>query len=72
VTTISTPQTFSYWFTGVKVSHPFGRSVDMFLGYELQYQVNSMNGCIGTGCSTNLIRNQIAFGMNWHKQPIPF
>ena len=71
-TSTSTAQTYSYWFTAVNVSHPFNRSLDMFLNYELQYQDNSTNGCVGAACSTNVIRNQIAFGMNVHKQPIPF
>jgi hypothetical protein len=68
----STEQTYSYWFTGGDVSHPIGRSLDIFLNYQLQYQTNNSTACVGTGCSANLIRNQIAFGFNLHKQPIPF
>jgi hypothetical protein len=72
-TSTATAQTnYDYWFTGVNVTHPFGRSLDIFLNYELQYQDTSTNECTGTGCSTNVIRNQIAFGMNLHKQPTPF
>jgi hypothetical protein len=65
-------QTYDYWFSGVNVSHPFGRSLDMFLNYQLQYQDTSTGGCVGTGCSATVIRNQIAFGVNVHKQQIPF
>jgi len=68
----STAQKYSYWFTGVTVTHPVNRSLDVFMNYQLQYQDNSTNGCVVSGCSTNLIRNQIAFGMNMHRQPIPF
>jgi hypothetical protein len=68
----SEAQTFSYWFSGVNVSHPFGRSLDIFMNYQFQYQDNNTSGCTGSTCSTNTIRHQIAFGLNLHKQPIPF
>ena len=68
----SEAQTYSYWFTGVNVTHPFSRSLDMFMNYQFQYQDSSTSGCIGSACSMNIIRNQIMFGVNVHKQPIPF
>ena len=72
VGTTATGQTYSYWFTGVSVTHPVGRLLDFFANYQLQYQTNNTNGCVGSGCSADVIRNQIAFGMNLHKQPIAF
>jgi len=68
----SEAQTFSYWFSGVNVTHPFGRSLDIFMNYQFQYQDSGTSGCIGSACTTNTIRNQIAFGLNLHKQPLPF
>ncbi|MFZ0523447.1 MAG: hypothetical protein WAL95_20640 [Candidatus Acidiferrales bacterium] len=68
----SPEQTFSYWFAGVNVAHPIGRSVDVFASYQLQYQDSNTGGCTGSGCSLNVIRHQISFGVNLHKQPIPF
>jgi hypothetical protein len=68
----SEAQTFSYWFSGVNVTHPFGRSLDMFMNYQFQYQDANTSGCTGSACTTNTIRHQIAFGLNLHKQPIPF
>lgn len=65
-------QIYNYWFTGVNLSRTFGRSLDMFMNYEFQYQDNSTIGCVGTACSTGVTRNQVALGMNLHKQPIPF
>jgi hypothetical protein len=65
-------QTFSYWFSGVNVTHPFGRSLDMFVNYQFQYQNSGTSGCVGSACSTNITRHQIMFGVNLHKQPIPF
>jgi hypothetical protein len=68
----SEAQTFSYWFSGVNMTHPFGRSLDMFMNYQFQYQDTSMSGCVGSACSTNIIRHQFMFGVNLHKQPIAF
>jgi hypothetical protein len=65
-------QSFSYWFGGVNVAHTIGRSLDIFANYQLQYQNTTTTGCVGNACSTNITRNQIAFGLNLHKQPIPF
>jgi hypothetical protein len=71
-TTTATSQIYGYWFTGVNVTHPFGRSLDAFMNYQLQYQNADDNSCAGAGCSSSVIRNQIAIGLNLHKQPIPF
>jgi hypothetical protein len=68
----SEAQTFSYWFSGVNVTHPFGRSLDMFMNYQFQYQDANTSGCTGSACTANTIRHQIMFGLNLHKQPIPF
>jgi hypothetical protein len=68
----SEAQTYSYWFSGVNLTHPFGRSLDMFMNYQFQYQDANTSGCTGSVCSTNTIRHQIMFGVNLHKQPIPF
>ena len=65
-------QDFSYWFTGVNVARPLNRSLDVFVNYQLQYQNINTMGCVGAGCSPNVIRNTIGFGVNFHKQPIPF
>jgi len=68
----SEAQSYSYWFSGVNVTHPFSRSFDIFINYQFQYQDANTSGCVGSACSTNIIRDQIAFGLNLHKQPIAF
>jgi hypothetical protein len=73
--TTTSNQTYDYWFTGVNVSHPLGRALNVFLNYQLQYQNTNTSICTGTaacGTGTSLTRNQITFGVGWHKQPIPF
>ena len=64
--------TYNYWFAGAATSRTFGRSMDIFVNYQLQYQTNGPTSCTGPGCSQTLTRNQISFGVNLHKQPIPF
>jgi hypothetical protein len=70
--TTSTQQNYKYWFAGVNVAHPISRSLDVFMNYQLQYQDISTGGCVGTACTSNVTSNQISFGINFHKQPIPF
>jgi hypothetical protein len=65
-------QTFDYWYTGASYTKTIGRNVDLFLNYQLQYQTSGTGGCVGAGCSQDTLRNQISFGVNLHKQPIPF
>jgi hypothetical protein len=65
-------QTYNYWFAGGTYSKTLGRNVDLFVNYQLQYQKNSNGGCVGAGCSQDVFRNQISFGVNLHRQPIPF
>ncbi|MFZ3215857.1 MAG: hypothetical protein WA192_07345 [Candidatus Acidiferrales bacterium] len=71
-TSSSTQQNYNYWFAGVTLTHPLGRTMDVFVNYQLQYQTNNMNACVGAACSSSLTRNQVVFGFNLHKQPIPF
>jgi len=70
--TTTANQTFDYWFTGANLSHPLGRTMNVFLAYQLQYQNTAASICTGTGCGASVTRNQITFGFSWRKQPIPF
>ena len=71
-TPATTNQNFDYWFTRAHLSHPWGRSLNLFLYYELQYQNSTSAVCTGTTCTTSTVRNLISFGLGWQKQPIPF
>jgi hypothetical protein len=71
--TTTAGQAYDYWFTGANLNHPWGRSMNVFLSYQLQYQTSSATLCTpGAICPTSLTRNQISFGFGWHRQPIPF
>jgi hypothetical protein len=65
-------QNYNYWFAGGTYSKTLGRNVDLFVNYQLQYQKSSDGGCVGASCSQDILRNQISFGVNLHRQPIPF
>lgn len=70
--TTTANQTFDYWFTGVYLSHPIGRTMNVFVSYQLQYQNTGASICAGPGCASSVTRNQITFGFGWRKQPTPF
>ena len=70
--TTAANETFDYWFAGANVSHPLGRTMNIFLGYQFQYQNTGASVCNGPGCAGSVTRNQVIFGFGWHKQPIPF
>jgi hypothetical protein len=64
-------QAFDYWFTGVNYTHLWGRSLNLNVGYQLQYQNSNSSFCVGAGCGGSFVRNLITFGVGWRKQPIP-
>ena len=66
ITTGAPPQTYDYWFGGVNLTRSFGRNLDIFGNYQLQYQNGNINGCIGTrlrnkcNSSSNIARSESA------------
>jgi hypothetical protein len=64
-------QPFDYWFTGLNYTRLWGRSLNLNLGYQLQYQNSNASFCTGSGCGSSYVRNLITFGVGWRKQPIP-
>jgi hypothetical protein len=64
-------QTYDYWFAGVNYTRSWGRSLNMNVGYQLQYQNSNSSFCVGVGCGSSFTRNLITFGVGWRKQPIP-
>jgi hypothetical protein len=64
-------QTFDYLFTGLNYTRSWGRSLNLNVGYQLQYQNSNSSFCNGAGCGGSFTRNLITFGVGWRKQPIP-
>jgi hypothetical protein len=65
-------QAFDYWFTGVNFTHPWGRRMNLFLGYQLQYQNSNASFCVGATCGSSFIRHQVSLGFSWRERPIAF
>lgn len=65
-------QSFAYWFGGANLSHPWGRTLNLSLTYQLQYQNSNSSFCIATTCGTNVLRNSISLGLGWRSRPIAF
>jgi hypothetical protein len=74
LTTGVTPssQTYNYWFAGVNLTHPWGRSLGLTLSYQMQYQNSNAAFCVGPTCGTNLLRHLISVGLGWHERPLLF
>src|ERR1039458_6227023 len=65
-------QTYDYWYGGVSLSHPVGRSLGLTLSYLVQYQNSNAAFCVGPTCGTSIIRNLISVGVGWHERPLLF
>ncbi len=74
LTTTSTPsnQTYSYWFGGGNLSHPWGRRLTLFVNYQLDYQTSNSSFCVGQACSDTFVRNLISIGLGWRDHPLAF
>ena len=65
-------QTYDYWFGGGNLSYPLGRTLALSLTYQAQYQNSGTAFCIGSSCSTDLLRHMISVGLSWHDRPQRF
>ena len=70
----STPsnQTYSYWFGGGNLSHPWGRRLNLFVNYELEYQNSNSSFCVGPECGDSFVRHLISIGLGWRDHPLAF
>jgi len=64
-------QIYNYWFSGVNLSHPFGRWTTLDLGYRVQFQDSNAGFCIGATCGKNFVRHTGSIGLSWRSRPIP-
>jgi len=74
LTTTSTPsnQVYSYWFGGGNLSHPWGRRLNLFVNYELEYQNSNSSFCVGQTCGNSFVRHLISIGLGWRDRPRAF
>lgn len=65
-------QTFAYWFGGGNLTRPWGRTLNLSLSYQMQYQDSNSSFCIGPACGSSVLRHVITFGVGWRARPIAF
>jgi hypothetical protein len=65
-------QSYNYSFAGANLSHPWGRSMNLFLSYQAQYQDSNVGFCAGVTCGTDVLVHLISVGFNWHTRPMLF
>ncbi len=65
-------QNYNYAFAGANLSRPWGRTLNLFLSYQMQYQTSSAGVCSGPSCSTSFTRHIISGGVTWQSRPMLF
>jgi hypothetical protein len=63
-------QTYNYVFGGVNIAHPWGRSKNIFLTYEVQFEDSNAAFCAGTTCGNGFVRHMVSFGLDWRPSPV--
>jgi hypothetical protein len=64
--------TFDYWAAGGHLTHTMGRTLQLILGYQFQYQNSDATFCTGPGCGGSYTRNLISVGFAWLARPRAF
>lgn len=57
---------YNYFFSGVNLTRTWGRSMNVFAGYQIQYQNTSSVPCILAPCNTSFVNHQIYAGLGWN------
>jgi hypothetical protein len=68
----ATSETFDYWFTGLNLTHRLGRSMNLSLGYQANYQNSNTAFCITASCGPSYLENEIFMTIGWHPRPTTF
>jgi hypothetical protein len=71
-TSAPTDQAYGYWFGSVNLNRPLGRTMNLSLTYQTQYQDSNSSFCIGPTCGTSVVRQTVTVGLGWHARPIAF
>lgn len=65
-------QTFDYWFGGASLTHTMGRSFNVALGYQLQYQTSNQTFCVVAPCATSFTVHEVSLDFSFRPPLIPF
>jgi hypothetical protein len=63
---------YDYWTAGAHLTHPLGRTLHLFVGYDFQYQNSNASFCSGTSCGGSYGRNLATVGISWQARPKAF
>ena len=63
-------QNYDYAFAGASVSRPLGRTLNLFLSYQAQYQFSNVAFCVGVTCGTSVVAHLISVGLHWQARPM--
>jgi hypothetical protein len=63
---------YEYWQAGFNLSHEFGPHLSMYLNYYAQRQISNTPLCMGSNCTTVLLRQVGGMGINLHARPVRF
>jgi hypothetical protein len=70
VSTLARRSEYEAYQAGITLNREFGRHISVYLNYSFQRQISNNPECLGTGCTTSIIRQVGGVGINWHAQPI--
>jgi hypothetical protein len=65
-----TNQTYDYWFAGANLSRSWGRSMNVSINYQIQYQDSNSTFCITLPCGKSFVHHVISFELGWHPRSI--
>ena len=65
-------QTYDYWYGGVGLTRRIGRSINLLLGYQLQYQNSNASFCVTTPCGSSYTTHDIYLDLQFRPKFIPF
>jgi len=65
-------QSYNYAFAGASLSRPWGRSMNVFVSYQAQYQYSNVGFCAGVTCGTSVVVHLISVGWHWQARPMLF
>lgn len=71
-TSTSSNQVYGYWFGGANLSHPWGRTLNVFVNYQVEFQSSNASFCVGPACTDSLTRHLVSIGLGWRDHPLAF
>lgn len=68
--TLARRSQYEIYTAGFSLNRELGRHISAYLNYTFERQISNAPVCVGTSCTSALIRQIGGVGINWHAQPI--